>query len=482
MSQSDKYILDETDTITMDDGTILNRVVANKNFSFQYMGKDFPTFHVQKGDKGGYIESPVNLSQAGKAWIDKNSVVTGTAYVSDHALVRNSTLEDNAQVSGRSYVTNSNLSDYAHITGSSNVYGAKLSDADLIEDSFYKAPVPEETNVSIGKENALLSSGTESFKIIYEAQPTIAIKIERDSGSSEYIECGKITHKGDEQSNVRLNHSVLELSGFYKENKEAANRELSGLIRDYFHKRYDREGGIPERIVTEWQDTSHKSPKPFVAAILGDDLTHLPYTRDEIEDSSDRYPLLQSEEDTKLFHSYDLRGFSNPSFMIVGPSGDQGTKAQYVTMLVQAENNSDLSKIKIRPAPDGTTPHRLNVIFGTQSPNGGGEANLGHIKDYPDMKSLLAQSGTNSTITFIGNDLTQKNLRSLYKAIGSPVNEIIVSSEKSFEEIRKYASKGNPPLAKNIHTGYGQNPVNWNELTNENPKNEKENSLQFNLF
>ena len=72
--------------------------------------KDFG--NVNKGDLGGWIENPSNLSQNGNAWVYGNAQVYDNAIVSGNAMVY-----DNATVSGDAKVCNKAL-----LYGNANVY------------------------------------------------------------------------------------------------------------------------------------------------------------------------------------------------------------------------------------------------------------------------------------------------------------------------------------------------------------------------
>lgn len=57
-----KYELTD-ETKTFDDGTVLHRIRAVKDFALVDGTK------VHKGDRGGWIEREINLSQVGKSWV-----------------------------------------------------------------------------------------------------------------------------------------------------------------------------------------------------------------------------------------------------------------------------------------------------------------------------------------------------------------------------------------------------------------------------
>ncbi len=78
-----KYRLLKNDTVTVI-GRTLYRIEALRDFT-----------DVEKGDKGGYVESEDNLSHDGNCWVFDNARVSDNALVRDDALVY-----DKAHVSG----------------------------------------------------------------------------------------------------------------------------------------------------------------------------------------------------------------------------------------------------------------------------------------------------------------------------------------------------------------------------------------------
>lgn len=87
MTMKKKYRLLVDDTITVS-GRTLYRIEALRDFT-----------DVEKGDKGGYVESEDNLSHDGNCWVFDNARVSDNALVRDDALVY-----DNAHVSGTARV------------------------------------------------------------------------------------------------------------------------------------------------------------------------------------------------------------------------------------------------------------------------------------------------------------------------------------------------------------------------------------------
>ena len=84
-----KYRLtDETISI---DGRVLHRIEALRYFD-----------SINKGDKGGFVESELNLSHKGNCWIYDDACVYDYAQVTE-----NSNIRENAKVCGHTQVYNS---------------------------------------------------------------------------------------------------------------------------------------------------------------------------------------------------------------------------------------------------------------------------------------------------------------------------------------------------------------------------------------
>lgn len=103
-----KYRMMVSDSIKKASGEILYRIEAIRDFKL-ITGKK-----ILKGDLGGYIEKPTNLSHYGNSWVAGEAMVFGEAKVIGNALVN-----DNAIVSGMSEIAGeSHVSDNAQIIGS----------------------------------------------------------------------------------------------------------------------------------------------------------------------------------------------------------------------------------------------------------------------------------------------------------------------------------------------------------------------------
>lgn len=104
-----KYEILKNDKINFN-GTDCYRIKAIKDFILYNYKK------VSKGDLGGYVSSDKNLSQEGKCWISKNSVVAENATVSDDAVINNSSkVYGNAVVKNSATIDNSEIFENAEI-------------------------------------------------------------------------------------------------------------------------------------------------------------------------------------------------------------------------------------------------------------------------------------------------------------------------------------------------------------------------------
>lgn len=98
----DKYEFVDDDTVITHNGDILKRIRATRTIEGV----------IKKGDLGGYIGSPFNLSHSGRAWVSGNAVVSDEACVSG-----------DARVSDRAWVyDNACVSDCARVSDNARVY------------------------------------------------------------------------------------------------------------------------------------------------------------------------------------------------------------------------------------------------------------------------------------------------------------------------------------------------------------------------
>lgn len=110
MTMKKKYRLLVDDTITVS-GRTLYRIEALRDFEY-----------VNKGDKGGYVESEENLSHEGTCWVYDDACVYGKAWVYDNARVfGDARVYGNAKVSGDALVSCD-----ARVYGNACVYGNAL--------------------------------------------------------------------------------------------------------------------------------------------------------------------------------------------------------------------------------------------------------------------------------------------------------------------------------------------------------------------
>ena len=114
---SKKYKL--TDETVKINGKTLHRIEALKDFN-----------NVKRGDKGGFVESELNLSQKGNCWIYNNAYVYDDACVSDNARIANNAIindnahiYDNAEILDYAYVfCNAHIYDNARVSGNARVF------------------------------------------------------------------------------------------------------------------------------------------------------------------------------------------------------------------------------------------------------------------------------------------------------------------------------------------------------------------------
>lgn len=104
-----KYELTD-ETLEIPGGRTLHRIRATRAI---------PRHGVQKGDLGGWVESEINLSQNGDAWVSSNARVSGHSRVSGDSLVfDNSQVYGNTKIYGSARVSGNSL-----VLGNSQVYG-----------------------------------------------------------------------------------------------------------------------------------------------------------------------------------------------------------------------------------------------------------------------------------------------------------------------------------------------------------------------
>ena len=124
-----KYIFTD-EKLELDDGTVLHRVEALKDFA-----------DVKKGDRSGWIERPENLSQSGNAWVSDNALVYGNACVYGDAWVYG-----NARVYGNACVYGD-----ACVSGDAWVYGNAWETSPLqIQSTGYFVNMATATELQIG--------------------------------------------------------------------------------------------------------------------------------------------------------------------------------------------------------------------------------------------------------------------------------------------------------------------------------------------
>ena len=96
LTEGKKYSI-TNETMTLENGTVLHRIKAEKDIPFDRVHK---IFRARKGDFGGWIESEENLPQDGLCWVKGDAKVYGNATVcGDAQIADNVEVFDNAVVS-----------------------------------------------------------------------------------------------------------------------------------------------------------------------------------------------------------------------------------------------------------------------------------------------------------------------------------------------------------------------------------------------
>ena len=113
-----KYSITD-ETMTLEDGTVLHRIRAEKKL-FIY---NSALVLAEKGTLGGWIESEDNLSQEGNCWVCETAKVYGNAKICDNALIRmDAQVFDNAIIGGESFIA-----DTAKVYGNAKIGCIKTS-------------------------------------------------------------------------------------------------------------------------------------------------------------------------------------------------------------------------------------------------------------------------------------------------------------------------------------------------------------------
>ena len=122
----------EITDITADvDGVTLHRIKALKDVATEY-----GHYIVRKGELGGFIENPINLSQEGTCWIGGNAMVMGNATVKDAAIVQDhAVVKDSAVVCEKALVQDfATVQNVTHIYGSATIeHKATITDGAIVK-------------------------------------------------------------------------------------------------------------------------------------------------------------------------------------------------------------------------------------------------------------------------------------------------------------------------------------------------------------
>lgn len=75
------------------------RIIANKDFLVKNYSGMLDFILIEKGTRGGLIDSEKNLEQYDESWIDINSTVFGNARIENNSFIINSSINDNVYIS-----------------------------------------------------------------------------------------------------------------------------------------------------------------------------------------------------------------------------------------------------------------------------------------------------------------------------------------------------------------------------------------------
>jgi carbonic anhydrase/acetyltransferase-like protein (isoleucine patch superfamily) len=122
-----KYEFIESEKTTLDNGTILTRIRALRDFKY-----------VKAGDLGGWLQSEANLDHSGDAWVTDNASVCDIARISGNALISGNAIvahwarvSDNAHVSSNAWILyNAQISDNVYIYGHTIMSGESQAGGD----------------------------------------------------------------------------------------------------------------------------------------------------------------------------------------------------------------------------------------------------------------------------------------------------------------------------------------------------------------
>lgn len=187
--------------------------------------RDIPKFSIKKGDLGGLVQTPLNLSQDGDCWLDEESKIIGNARVSGDAFIKESIVQDDAKISGGGRITNSEILNAAVIDNAACINDSRVcDDATILDSAVVKdSDLHNKTKVS-GKVNITRSSLQDSCIV---------------SGQSKVIDStvknnAKISNKAFVQNSVISDSSTISGSAAIVNSavKNAAKIRDKAFVRD----------------------------------------------------------------------------------------------------------------------------------------------------------------------------------------------------------------------------------------------------------
>lgn len=189
--------------------------------------RDIPRHGISAGQVGGYVESELNLSPEGDAWVGDNACIVGKARAKDNALVAGSALvegtaeestlhswiggsaqvkdnahvvgeefiiSDNSQILDSAYVEDSYLSENAIVSGKSILCDANITDEAMVKG---KAEVRDSTL----RDNAIVKDEAYLVDSVVSGSSTI--------GGKSRVESSKIRENTHISGNVKIKENSI---------------------------------------------------------------------------------------------------------------------------------------------------------------------------------------------------------------------------------------------------------------------------------
>lgn len=152
--------------------------------------RDFGEVH--KGDLGGWVQSPLCLSQRGKCWLDSSSFIEKNARVSGNAKIVRSSIEDSGHVSGDAVLYDSYVRDQAKVTDKASIFNSNITNHACVMENTIVRRISIVSDNAIIKGNALIESSYIEGNAVVKDKAVVTDSILRDNarvyGSTHVID------------------------------------------------------------------------------------------------------------------------------------------------------------------------------------------------------------------------------------------------------------------------------------------------------